>query len=100
MTLKERQIASLKRKISYTKDLIDKYSGKLKGFQEQLELAEMEELKSVLTQNGMSVEDIIKKISLETNGVIKEKKPEGKETMEEKEKCGIAEKSLPQLHQQ
>lgn len=85
MKLKEKQITSLKRQIENVKDILERNSEKLKKLEKELEMAEIEELKTVLIQNGMTVEDIIKNISVKTENIINEKKFENKiKTLEEK----------------
>jgi glutaredoxin 2 len=74
MTLKEKQLASLKRKIANTQDILDRNSEKLKLLKAELDKAEMEELRSVLTENGLTVEQVIQDIGNMTNGVVKEQK--------------------------
>jgi uncharacterized coiled-coil protein SlyX len=74
MTLKEKQLASLKRKIANTQDILDRNSEKLKILKAELDKAEMEELRSVLTEKGLTVEQVIQDIGNMTNGVVKEQK--------------------------
>jgi hypothetical protein len=74
MTLKEKQLASLKRKIANTQDILDRNSEKLKLLKAELDKAEMEELRSVLTEKGLTVEQVIQDIGNMTNGVVKEQK--------------------------
>lgn len=74
MTLKEKQLASLKRKIANTQNILDRNSEKLKLLKAELDKAEMEELRSVLTEKGLTVEQVIQDIGNMTNGVVKEQK--------------------------
>jgi uncharacterized coiled-coil protein SlyX len=74
MTLKEKQLTSLKRKIANTQDILDRNSEKLKLLKAELDKAEMEELRSVLTEKGLTVEQVIQDIGNMTNGVVKEQK--------------------------
>jgi uncharacterized coiled-coil protein SlyX len=74
MTLKEKQLASLKRKIANTQDILDRNSEKLKLLKAELDKAEMEELRSILTEKGLTVEQVIQEIGNMTNGVVKEQK--------------------------
>ena len=48
MTLKEKQINSLRRKIKQTQEIINKNTELLKRLKTELETAEMNELKSVI----------------------------------------------------
>jgi formate-dependent nitrite reductase cytochrome c552 subunit len=74
MTLKEKQLASLKRKIANTQNILNRNSEKLKLLKAELDKAEMEELRSVLTEKGLTVEQVIQDIGNMTNGVVKEQK--------------------------
>jgi phage terminase large subunit-like protein len=64
----------LKRKIANTQDILDRNSEKLKLLKAELDKAEMEELRSVLTEKGLTVEQVIQDIGNMTNGVVKEQK--------------------------
>lgn len=96
MTLKEKQINSLRRKIKQTQEIINKNTELLKRLKTELETAEMNELKSVIIQRGMTVEEIIRNISAETENVVNEKKIEPeikvenkKTTLEDKKDVGF-----------
>ena len=87
MTLKEKQINSLRRKIKQTQEIINKKTELLKRLKTELETAEMNELKSVksvIIQRGMTVEEIIRSISAETENVVNEKKIESETKVENK----------------
>lgn len=84
MTLKEKQINSLRRKIKQTQEIINKNTELLKRLKTELETAEMNELKSVIIQRGMTVEEIIRSISAETENVVNEKKIEPEIKVENK----------------
>lgn len=84
MTLKEKQINSLRRKIKQTQEIINKNTELLKRLKTELETAEMNELKSVIIQRGMTVEEIIRSISAETENVVNEKKIEPETKVENK----------------
>lgn len=84
MTLKEKQINSLRRKIKQTQEIINKNTELLKRLKTELETAEMNELKSVIIQRGMTVEEIIRSISTETENVVNEKKIEPETKVENK----------------
>lgn len=84
MTLKEKQINSLRRKIKQTQEIINKNTELLKRLKTELETAEMNELKSVIIQRGMTVEEIIRSISTETENVVNEKKIEPEIKVENK----------------
>lgn len=96
MTLKEKQIASLRRKIAKTQDFIDRYSEKLKQMKAELETAEMDNLKTVLNERGLTIDEILKSINSDSKSVVNEtkKEPENKaETkttnLEEKKNVGF-----------
>lgn len=96
MTLKEKQINSLRRKIKQTQEIINKNTELLKRLKTELETAEMNELKSVIIQRGMTVEEIIRNINAETENVVNEKKIEPeikvenkKTTLEDKKDVGF-----------
>lgn len=84
MTLKEKQINSLRKKIKQTQEIINKNTELLKRLKTELETAEMNELKSVIIQRGMTVEEIIRSISTETENVVNEKKIEPETKVENK----------------
>ena len=84
MTLKEKQINSLRKKIKQTQEIINKNTELLKKLKTELETAEMNELKSVIIQRGMTVEEIIRNISAETENVVNEKKIEPETKVENK----------------
>ncbi len=84
MTLKEKQINSLRKKIKQTQEIINKNTEFLKKLKTELETAEMNELKSVIIQRGMTVEEIIRSISAETENVVNEKKIEPEIKVENK----------------
>lgn len=84
MTLKEKHINSLRRKIKQTQEIINKNTELLKRLKTELETAEMNELKSVIIQRGMTVEEIIRSISTETENVVNEKKIEPETKVENK----------------
>lgn len=84
MMLKEKQINSLRRKIKQTQEIINKNTELLKRLKTELETAEMNELKSVIIQRGMTVEEIIRSISTETENVVNEKKIEPETKVENK----------------
>lgn len=84
MTLKEKQINSLRKKIKQTQEIINKNTELLKRLKTELETAEMNELKSVIIQRGMTVEEIIRSISAETENVVNEKKIEPEIKVENK----------------
>lgn len=84
MTLKEKQINSLRKKIKQTQEIINKNTKLLKRLKTELETAEMNELKSVIIQRGMTVEEIIRSISTETENVVNEKKIEPETKVENK----------------
>lgn len=84
MTLKEKQINSLRKKIKQTQEIINKNTELLKRLKTELEAAEMNELKSVIIQRGMTVEEIIRSISAETENVVNEKKIEPEIKVENK----------------
>lgn len=84
MTLKEKQINSLRRKIKQTQEIINKNTELMKRLKTELETAEMNELKSVIIQRGMTVEEIIRSISAETENVVNEKKIEPETKVENK----------------
>ena len=96
MTLKEKQINSLRKKIKQTQEIINKNTELLKKLKTELETAEINELKSVIIQRGMTVEEIIRSISAETENVVNEKKIEPeikvenkKTTLEDKKDVGF-----------
>lgn len=95
MTLKEKQIASLRRKIAKTQDFVDRYSEKLKQMKDELETAEMDNLKAVLNERGLTIDEILKTINSDSKSVVNEtkKEPENKaETktnLEEKKNVGF-----------
>lgn len=96
MTLKEKQIASLRRKIAKTQDFVDRYSEKLKQMKAELETAEMDNLKAVLNERGLTIDEILKTINSDSKNVVNEtkKEPENKaETktinLEEKKNVGF-----------
>ncbi|MDD6085800.1 MAG: hypothetical protein PUB76_07490 [Oscillospiraceae bacterium] len=84
MTLKEKQINSLRKKIKQTQKIINKNTELLKKLKTELETAEINELKSVIIQRGMTVEEIIRSISAETENVVNEKKIEPEIKVENK----------------
>lgn len=84
MTLKEKQINSLRKKIKQTQEIINKNTELLKKLKTELETAEINELKSVIIQRGMTVEEIIRSISAETENVVSEKKIEPETKVENK----------------
>lgn len=84
MTLKEKQINSLRKKIKQTQEIINKNTELLKKLKTELETAEINELKSVIIQRGMTVEEIIRSISAETENVVNEKKIEPETKVENK----------------
>lgn len=84
MTLKEKQINSLRKKIKQTQEIINKNTELLKKLKTELETAEINELKSVIIQRGMTVEEIIRSISAETENVVNEKKIEPEIKVENK----------------
>lgn len=84
MTLKEKQINSLRKKIKQTQEIINKNTEFLKKLKTELETAEINELKSVIIQRGMTVEEIIRSISAETENVVNEKKIEPEIKVENK----------------
>lgn len=96
MTLKEKQINSLRKKIKQTQEIINKNTELLKKLKTELETAEINELKSLIIQRGMTVEEIIRSISAETENVVNEKKIEPeikvenkKTTLEDKKDVGF-----------
>ena len=84
MTLKEKQINSLRKKIKQTQEIINKNTELPKKLKTELETAEINELKSVIIQRGMTVEEIIRSISAETENVVNEKKIEPEIKVENK----------------
>lgn len=84
MTLKEKHINSLRKKIKQTQEIINKNTELLKKLKTELETAEINELKSVIIQRGMTVEEIIRSISAETENVVNEKKIEPEIKVENK----------------
>ena len=84
MTLKEKQINSLRKKIKQTQEIINKNTELLKKLKTELETAEINELKSLIIQRGMTVEEIIRSISAETENVVNEKKIEPETKVENK----------------
>lgn len=96
MTRKEKEISVLRRRVAELQKVVDEKTALLNDLKSKLDTAEMDNLKAVLNERGMTIEEILKTIASDTESVVNEKtvQPENKaETkttnMEEKKNVGF-----------